>query len=156
MPAPPLRELIMQDVFEAIRGIKRESGYNFTAYDVSRALTGPFENKRFPVVSVYEGDERGGIDNYFTYERFLTVVVEGWIKETRKGSLATDLNLLLADIETAVLEKPNRNQLAIDTELTDISPPIINESGEGEAGVIVFFTIHYRFTKFDPTTVVPR
>jgi len=146
----PYREKIMSNVEQACRGIRQDAGYHFTVREVTRQLTGPYTTGNLPSISVYEGDEYGAIEDYYTYTRFLNVAVEMWIKEQQKGKLASELNKMLADVEKAVLEDHTRGGEAMDTQLAEVTPPILAEGGESEAGLVCFFIVQYRFSKQDP------
>ena len=142
MPPPlSLREGIFLDVLAALATITTANGYGSTLAAVTRGIQAPLETHLLPSASLCpETDEP--LYRPQTLERQLTLTVRLWVDTATPATAAAALELLIADVEQALVVDPRRGGLAEDTRETLVTYVYL-QSVETLAGADVSFQVDY-------------
>src|SRR5690348_775272 len=116
MPEPSVLEQIVRDVVETCKGIKPSAGYSVDVKQVERFRLTDFDDP-FPAIAVYSLAEEEIVDGTMGFEeRWLELVIEGWLSESVAGKLDEELVAFQADIYAALTQDISRGGAAIDTQ----------------------------------------
>lgn len=148
-----VRENILSDIEETLKGISKERGYNntFAPGAVQRYIVNGNRKSVFPCAIITAGpeDSSPGPDPYYT--NHFTVGIEMFTAQEETDLTPTDkiLNSLRADILKALMATYTRGGYARETILKS-STPIIEVEGQPYAGLILELDIVYLQSFNDP------
>lgn len=148
------RESIVKNVKSTLETITETNGYSHTVIFVDREQIGEINRPAWPNILILEGEE--------TAERRIIAGGPGgkWMKLLRlilsaaieaREDLNTQTNLMLANMEKAILADHSRGGLAIDTRIVGNRQYITGE-GEPIGAVDLEIEIHYRHDERSPFT----
>lgn len=154
MPELPLDERIARNLLETVQGINKAAGYhNDVAAAERRKQFGRYSGDR--LIVMYQGDPARDPDHEtttntapihwihpFAFDCYVVEVEDGDPVDAR-------INTLRADVEKAVMVDPQRDGLAVDTEVTEPETFLDQEGGQ-IAGITVNVQVKYRTRLNDP------
>ena len=151
-----VKEQILDDIKDALSGIKRVNGFDNTIEVVERWDQRGNDRAVIPCLFIHTGNEQKENRPSFVTGCTLTVNLDLWTvhdKARYPGSTDQLLNSFANDIENAVLKDMQRNGLAERTTVMSID---LFETVEGQpyCGVIVTLEINYKHKFGDPKTQI--
>jgi len=144
-----VREDVIQNLVTTLQGVTKTAGYNITINRVERIKMVGLDIREFPTVLVIPADEVKEQSPSDKYTCRLAVTLECWIQEY--GDVSAQVNILLADIEKALMVDHTRGGVAVDTKLLGNSA-FYNEVNKPYGGVEIRIEVHYRHKFSDPYT----
>lgn len=155
MPSESKREKILQNVFDALKGIAAGATYFTTPRTVSREWISVDERpaSEFPMLIVSGGAENARVADRTTRSAHLTVEVRGFVR--RAGgpasggeALSQSLNRLLRDVEVALAQDETRGGVAGQTD--PVSVEVDETSLADLAGFLFQFDVFYVAKRTEP------
>jgi hypothetical protein len=149
-----VKELIIEDVEKACKAIKRINGFDNNIEVVERWDQKGNDRAAIPCLFIHTGNETKENRPSLITGCTLTVHLDLWTvhdKEKYPGSTDGLLNSFAYDIEKAVMQDIQRNDLAERTTVVSVD---LFETVEGQpyAGVIATLEIKYKHKTGDPKT----
>lgn len=152
--AKSVRERIVLNVVSTLQGITTANGYHVTIGSVQRYEQAGMRVKDMPACIVQIGDEEAKNGPLPMTTKKLRVWVIGITRRDEDSAQTIDeaLDVLLLDIECAMMQDRTRGALAVTTTPADALPfEYLDKSGVVHPYVAVGFEITYRHDHKDPT-----
>jgi hypothetical protein len=149
-----VRERILEDVVSTLQGITLANGYHVDMGSVQRYDTRGFRAKAMPTCIVQAGEQEPKDGPMPMTTKEMTVWIHALIRrdEDSATTVDEDLETLLLDIETAMMQDRTRGGIAIHTEPADAAPlDHMDKAGAVYPGMAIGFRITYRHHFQDPT-----
>ncbi len=149
-----VRERILEHVVTTLQNITLANGYHVDMGSVQRYDTKGFRAKSMPACVIQAGEQepKDGPTPMTTKE--MVVWVHALIRrdEDSATTVDEDLEVLLLDVETAMMQDRTRGGLATLTKPADAAPmDHMDKAGVVYPGMAIGFTITYRHHHQDPT-----
>lgn len=149
-----IKELIMEDITDAIREAQATKGYANTL-ETRAVVRGreTVDSGIMPIVMVFEGADvkdttpESEFGSEIINHRILSVVVDLYV--STRENLTTKLNSLEADIIKAVMVDPTRGGYAVSTSFEE-SMPGFDVEDKAIGGRELTFNVHYTMIETDP------
>jgi hypothetical protein len=146
--AESVRERILANIAEALRGISRQNGYETDVARVEREHR-DFTGEDFPLLVVSEPDE--------SYEEspndLITVMMQVMVRGTlrmRGSDKSTPIGALMQDVYAALIVDPKRGGGSVNC--YPLSSKTAVDESDGLWGHLQYvWQVHYRHERLDPT-----